>query len=91
MFSVRTSSLTMTYSEHAAEDVGRRCILPWAREDLLVKAQEASNELIKADFLDLESRWLLLTQSYRFRSERDWLSEVPDQSGARPLAGDDPS
>ena len=34
--------------------------------DCFAKAQEASNELIKADFLDLESRWLLLAQSYQF-------------------------
>jgi hypothetical protein len=34
--------------------------------DCAARAREACDELIKADFLDLEARWQLLARSYEF-------------------------
>jgi hypothetical protein len=61
--------------------------------DCFAKAREASNELIKADFLDLEVRWLLLAQSYQFpeRTTSVIREFAVRKCRARPPAGNDPS
>jgi hypothetical protein len=47
--------------------------------DCAEQAREARDKLIKADFLDLQARWLSLAQSYKFD---EWPVTVEGRGGA---------